>query len=145
MIYGVSPTCDRCQQSPANLIHMFWQCPSLHNYWAEFFNTLSEVVGEKIKPNSLSALFGVAPPSPSLSKSKQDVIAFATLLARRLIVLNWKSTTPPSHTRWIRDALYFLKLEKIRLSLTGCSSKFGKLWGPFFRLVERTDLPLTPD
>lgn len=35
---GVNPTCDRCEQSPANLIQMLWHCPSL-----------SELVGEKIK------------------------------------------------------------------------------------------------
>ena len=140
---GVTPTCDTCKQSPANLIHMLWHCPSLYNYWTEIFNTLSEVVGEKIEPNALSALFGVAP--PSLTKSKKDMLAFATLIARRLIVTNWKSTTPPCYARWIRDTLYFLKLEKIRLSLSGCSNKFGKLWGPFLQFVKRTDLPLAPD
>ena len=30
----VSPACDRCWQSPAKLINMFWLCPSLHNYWS---------------------------------------------------------------------------------------------------------------
>lgn len=116
---GVSPTCDRCKQSPANLIHALWHCLSLHSYWTAIFNTLSGIVGEGIKPNALSALFGVAP--SSLTKSKKDVLAFATLLARRRIVINWKSTIPPCHGRWIRVTLYFLKLEKIRLSLLGCS------------------------
>lgn len=59
----------------------------------------------------LSALIGVAP--PSLAKSKKDVLAFATLLAGRLIVINWESTVPPCHLRWMRNTLYFLKLEKI--------------------------------
>ncbi len=140
---GMTPTCDRCGQSPANLINTLWYCPSLYNYWTEIFNTLSEVVGEKLKPNALSALFGVAP--PSLSKSKKDVLAFATLLARRLIVINWKSATAPCHTHWIRDTLYFLKLEKIRLSLTNSSGNFVKLWGPFLQFVKRTDLSLAPD
>lgn len=106
---------------------------------------MSEVVGEKILPNALSAIFGVAPPSPSLTKSKNDVLAFATLLARRLIVIKRKSAIPPCHARWIRDTLYFLRLEKIRLSLSGGSSKFGKLWGPFLQIVKRTDFPLIPD
>lgn len=122
---GVTPAFDWCKQSPANVIHTLWHSPSLYDYWTTIFNTLSEVVGEEMKPNALSALFGVA--APSLTKSTKDIIAFATLLARRLIVINWKLTTPLCHARWIRDILYFLKLEKIRLSLSGCPNNFGKL------------------
>lgn len=89
---SVTPTCDRCKQSPASLIHMLWHCPSIHNYWTD---TLSEVVGEKIEPNALSPLFGVAP--PSLIKSKKDVLA--TLITRRLIVIKWKSPFISSNWR----------------------------------------------
>ena len=62
---------------------------------------MSEIVGVKIRPNALSALFGAGP--PSLTKSKKDVLVFAILLARRLIVINWKSTILPCHMCWIRD------------------------------------------
>uniref|UniRef100_A0A669BN31 Reverse transcriptase domain-containing protein n=1 Tax=Oreochromis niloticus TaxID=8128 RepID=A0A669BN31_ORENI len=34
---NLSPDCDRCHQTPASLIHMFWSCPSLKQYWGPFF------------------------------------------------------------------------------------------------------------
>lgn len=142
---GVSPACDKCCQSPANLIHMFWLCPSLYNYWTNIFETVLFIIVERIEPNSLTALFGICPSVPSLSTLKQDAIAFVTLLARRLILLNWKSKMPPSHSRWLSDVLYFIKLEKIRFSLKKCSNKFWKLWGPLFQYIKESSSLLSPD
>ena len=140
----VSPECYRCRQAPADLIHTFWLCPSLHKFWTDIFASLSAIVGQIIEPTPLGALFGVFPSMPSLSKSERDVLAFVTLLARRLILINWKSPTSPSHTHWIRDTLYCVKLEKIRLSLNG-SDKFEKVWGPFFLFIQGLDSSLLED
>ncbi len=38
--------------------------------------------------------------------------AFATLLARRLILLKWKHTLPPSYDRWIKEGFLFKGLWK---------------------------------
>lgn len=49
----VSAARVRCQQSPANLVHTSWICPSLHDYQSEIFNNLSMMVGERIDLLSL--------------------------------------------------------------------------------------------
>lgn len=135
MIYDkVSANNDSFQRAPADVIHMFWSCPSLVNFWVEIFKTLSEVVKEKMEPNHFSALFRVPPTLSPLIKFEKDILSSCTLLARkarRLIVLRWKSPAPPCHTRWIKDVLHFLHLEKIRLSLMGCFLNFRQLWDPF--------------
>ena len=138
----VSSNCDRCHQAPADLIHLLWVCPSLFNFWTMIFNTLSEILGRKLDPNPFSALFGVSASLPSLSLSQKNVIALTTLLARRLILMKWKSPAPLSHTHWIWNVLYFLKLEKIRLSLQGRSNVFVKVWGPFHKYIKKfSDIP----
>ncbi len=52
MNHGIFPSMEdgghhacspRCPQPPASLIHMFWSCPSLHNYWLSIFEMLSGV------------------------------------------------------------------------------------------------------
>ena len=141
----VSPECDRCQQAPADLIHTFWLCPSLHKYWTDVFNSLSSIVGRRVEPTPLGALFGVFPSIPSFSKAERDILAFVSLLARRLILLNWKSPASPSHIHWIRDALHCAKLEKIRHTLNGSSDKFRKVWGPFFLYIHSLDPTLFVD
>ncbi|KAA0701525.1 LINE-1 reverse transcriptase -like protein [Triplophysa tibetana] len=132
----VDPMCIRCHQAPATHAHMFWSCPSLFNFWTQIFNSISVCIGVQFDPTACTALFGVLPPTLQLPKYKADFVAFISLLARRLILLRWKSPAPPSHSSWIRDILQFVKLEKVRCSIHGSLAKFNKTWDPFFAHVE---------
>lgn len=122
--------CDRCHLSPCNLSHMFVQCPKLQKYWAFIFKTLSEILGADLRPCPLVAIFGV-PESVTLNPIHRETIAFATLLARRRILLQWKSALPPSTAQWLKDLMYYLKLEKIRYTTRGSEVTFFKKWRPF--------------
>lgn len=55
-----------------------------------------------------------------LDNNAKDMIAFSTLVARRLILLKWKDRAP-TFSHWIRDLMYHLALEKIQYSTKGCS------------------------
>ncbi len=140
---------DRCCQAAASLFHMFWTCPSLQSYRALIFRTISEVLQVPIDPSPVTAFFGVFPEAlwGSLPSYKSDWVAFVTLLARPFILIDWKKVHPPSHTRWIRDVLYFLKLEKIRYTPSGSISKLYNAWQPFLSHVDNLALqpPLDAD
>lgn len=58
------------------------------------------------------------------------VIVFTMLLARHF---KWKQHTPPSFSHWVKDVMYFLRLEKY--TLKGFSQNFLKVWGPFVWLL----------
>uniref|UniRef100_A0A8C4SMS5 Reverse transcriptase domain-containing protein n=1 Tax=Erpetoichthys calabaricus TaxID=27687 RepID=A0A8C4SMS5_ERPCA len=113
MFPGQDPTCERCNQAPASLGHMFWACTKLTSFWTKIFKCLSDSLGITIPPNPLTAVFGVLPDGLELEKDKQTVIAFTTLLVCRLILLNWKNPNSPLISQWETDVLYYLKLEKI--------------------------------
>ena len=85
----------------------------------------------KIEPQPVIALFGVMPEETVGSVGMHVVIAFTTLLARHLILLNWKRPVPPSHTRWLKEIMFFLKLEKINYTPRGVTDTFEKVWRPF--------------
>lgn len=34
----IDPTCDRCKQARATILHVFWSCPKLSNFWPSFFS-----------------------------------------------------------------------------------------------------------
>lgn len=72
------------------------------------------MLGTRLDPDPICALFGVtAEESRAVLPTKAYVIiAFTTLLARRLIFFKWKQHTPPSFSHWVKDVMYFLKLEK---------------------------------
>lgn len=139
---GTDSRCDRCHLGPASLGHMFWDCPVLVPFWKGVFDTLSAVTSTKICPSPLVALFGVLPSGNSLTSYFCELVAFLSLLARRLILLHWKNSHPPSHSQWLRDALHFMSLEKIKYSLRGSSTKFCKVWEPFLEHVRSTQLDI---
>lgn len=115
MFPTVNPLCDRCGQAPASLAHMFWTCPSITTYWVKIFQSLSEILQENIKPDPVLALFGVGSAAMELilSNNQKNVICFVTLLARRIILLNWKQKNPPAFQTLMNDIMKHLQLEKM--------------------------------
>ena len=129
------PGCPRCNQTPTSLGHMFWTCPSLETYWRQIFNVLSRICGTEIVPSFHTAIFGIIPPDCSATSPQSNAVAFASLLARRLILLNWKSKTAPSFPQWLKDVLSFLPLEKLRYKVRNANKNFILAWSPFIDFV----------
>ncbi len=127
---SVSDACNRCKQSPANLIHMLWECPKLFEYWTKILKTLKDAFNIDIDTDPLLAIFGLTV-DVNISVTVQKALAFTTLLARRLILLKWKHVSPPSFDTWLKEVFTCIKLEKIRLTLTGSLKTFDKVWRPF--------------
>ena len=138
------PTCDRCKQEPASLLHMFWTCSKLQNYWKNIFDVLAKACGVILKPCAFIAIFGVNVDG-RLTKDQTSLIAFSTIMARRRILLNWKNAQPPAYGHWVRDVMYHIQLEKIRCTLKGSVQKFYDVWKPFlcqFENIEATDIAI---
>lgn len=103
---SIDPTCDRCRQAPATLLHMFWSCPKLDNFWQSIFKTFSEVLQVPIELTAITAIFGITPEDTHRNRQAQNMIAFATLIARRLILFKWKEKFPPTFKMWTNDLLH---------------------------------------
>lgn len=138
------PLCNRCKADTGSLIHTFWTCSKLNKYWTSIFNTFSEVYKVKLMPSALISLFGVIPPDVPIIKNHSDAIAFASLLARRCILLRWKQESPPTHDQWIADLMRFLDLEKMRCTLLGSLEKFNRAWQPFLKYIETLKMVTIP-
>ena len=93
-------------------------------------------------PLRYPALFGILR-NNILTAEARHSMAFCTLLARRLILLNWKHNLPPSYTRWVKEVLHNLKLERLRFSLKGSLRKFDKIWNPLLFIIGSLDI--TPE
>lgn len=140
-LYKVFPAsdsiCDRCRQAPGTLSHMFWSCQKLDIFWNLIFTTFTDILKISIKPSPTIAIFGVAPPELHLSRNAKIMVAFSTLLARRLILFKWKEKYPPTFKAWIKDVTYHLTFEKVRYTTRGSIQKFYAIWQPFLTYVEK--------
>lgn len=65
-----------------------------------------------------------------------SVLAFASLLTRKLILFKWKSNSAPSFLQWLRDVLYFLPFEKLRYKMCRAHKIFALPWSNFIEFVE---------
>ncbi|KAF3861197.1 hypothetical protein F7725_001452 [Dissostichus mawsoni] len=84
---------------------MFWSCPSLSSFWASVFRSLSAISGRILSPNPQTAIFGTVDTGLGFSSLHKNAVAYASLHARRLILLNWKGKNPPSYIHWIREVM----------------------------------------
>ena len=135
----INNTCDRCETAIGDLGHMFWACPKLREFWTSIFDILNQAFNLKLQDNPITAIFGTRVDLPG---SKENVVAFATLIARRRILMEWKSEIPPKASMWLSDIIMFLKLEKIKYSVRGSAKKFNKIWDPLLTYFDRlTTLP----
>lgn len=128
--------CNRCSQTPCNLTHMFWSCPKLSEFWRLFFKAISDILDINLNPNPHIAIFGKPPDDLHVTNIQNNVIAFSSLVARKRILLMWKSKQPPSIKVWLHDILSLLKLEKIKFSLRGSPHKFYIHWRPLLNYFD---------
>ena len=143
----IDPICDRCRQAPATLMHMFWLCPTLITFWKSIFSSISKAlnINPPIDPSPSVALLNLPPTNIPLSKRQKDALAFATLIAKRSILMAWKSPQPPSHVHWMRDLMNCIHLEKIRYTRRNKTEQFQFTWGPFISLFSSlSSTELTP-
>ena len=56
---NIADACNRSNQSPADLIHMFWSCPKLVDFWSKIFDTFHTAYHCVAIPQPMSALFGI--------------------------------------------------------------------------------------
>lgn len=98
-LFSTSDTCD---------IMLFIICQS-HAYffvlspvspvqsWAMILiaDTLSKALNKPVVPSPLTSIFSVPEEFTSFTNKESNVIAFASLVARRRILLHWKDNKPP--------------------------------------------------
>ena len=89
-----------------------------------------------VAPSFHTAIFGIIPPDCTVTSPQANALAFASLLARRLILLNWKSVKAPSFAQWLKEVLSFLPLEKLRYRIERAQNNFVLAWSPFIEFVE---------
>ena len=85
---------------------------------------MSKIFGFPVDISPHVAIFGIPEDYDRYTSKQLGVLAFTSLIVRRHLLLNWKSTKSPSSTQWLREVMSFLKLEKIRYSTRGNLTKF---------------------
>ena len=115
----VNPECPRCNHNPATVGHMFWSCRFLNS-----FEAISYIRGVNVNPNPLIAIFATTHSGENFTTLQSNAITFLTLMARRLIFMQWKSARPPSFKHWVKEVLSMIPLEKLKYNRSRRKDRF---------------------
>lgn len=134
---SVSPVCDRCNMSEGTLSHAFWACSSLANFWSRIFDWYSKAYQRPLQPEAGLAIFGCSQITETIPTIMRQPLELGLIVAKRLILKEWKSPTPPSFQVWVIDMLSIIQLEKLR---TSQMDTFFHSWNPFLTHFEKVKL-----
>ncbi len=132
---SISPLCDRCKSADGTYGHIFWSCPEVSEFWKGVFRLYSHTFENEINVDADLAIFGCSDQALTWPQNQQLSLVFGMVLAKRMILMEWKSTLPPSFFKWLAEMVSALKLERLRFSRAGRLKMFDKIWGPFLRSI----------
>lgn len=111
------------------LLHIFWDCPKLKNFWAEIRHILQTVTNCRIPEDPVFFLLhGSQIPEKVYKKS---VIRHLLDAAKACVPLTWRSTSPPMIQMWLRKVREINKLEDLVLSARNQQERYSETWSPW--------------
>lgn len=72
------------------------------------------MLGSFMEPHTIITIFGMVLQNLCLKKCDKNIIPFATILARRHVLLKWKERSPPTFNLWVKDLICHLTHKKIQ-------------------------------
>ncbi len=120
--------CDRCNLSKGTLGHTFWFCPKIVPLCPDVFTWYCKVYDVQTEPDALIALLGCSEASFAPPHSVKQTLMFSMLVAKKIILKEWKTTSASCWSRWVRNWSQGSILRG--LAATHIHEKSESTWGP---------------
>lgn len=137
-----SEHCPRCKTETGSLLHMFWTCRCLEQYWRSILDIVKGIVGVEILANPWLTLLGDLSVLTINMRVNTRFIRLALIAANECIAINWKSEDPPCVPSWIKELSSYLSSEKIMFNLRKKTPVFDKCWGGFVTFLHNRAAPI---
>ena len=115
---------------------MLWQCPIINCFWAEVCNSVSVFINVKIIPCPAICLLGHRAVQLK-TKEQRKIAGLAFLVAKRIILTNWKTHKPKSFSleEWVSEFLNLLGMERAADILNDTGIRSGVIWNQVRRCL----------
>lgn len=96
-----SDICTHCTLSTTDdYLHAFWLCPPIQNFWKEITTTLSRFLGCNVPLSPSVCILGDLDTLNTGSKQIIIPLLVALTIAKKTILLNWKSRKKITISQW---------------------------------------------
>ena len=130
----ISPLCDKCESTEADLLHSFAMCTRLHDFWVDNYSLFSKIFKVQMRPEPVLIILGISDVSRSSRVTQQLLLSYGLITAKKLILMCCKGKEVPTLKRLLMELTDTLYLEKIRYSET---EQFEKIWRPLLSFLEK--------
>lgn len=132
---SISSKCNKCESAEGSLGHLFRSCPRLFEFWSEIFNFYSEAYSCDLAPDPAIAVFGWSDSLRGFSQQFKKAVQYGKVLAKKVILYLWKSSSKPLFKSWLSEFSTTLHLERLRHNLSDNIAGFEATWIPFFNYL----------
>lgn len=126
--------CPWCSEPRPTLLHRLWDCTAITTFWNAVLDHIDRINKAQIPRDQLLCLFGYTPQTaPPTTRGPTNIPQWAHLLllvARRTIMKNWISTTPPALPevkKAMMSLFYMERLDTLSLNFRS-TSRFFMRW-----------------
>lgn len=126
MFTDSSDQCWRCQREVGTMLHMFWSCPRLTNFWSAV-RSISQKFTDFQIPND-PAFFLLHVSSIPLKSYKKSILRHLTNAAKSCIPMLWKQQSPPTTSMWLRKVEDINKMEDLIMTAQNRQTVYQKTW-----------------
>lgn len=129
---GVRPDscCPRCNLEGAHVLHMFWECTALGEFWREVLGIIHVVHHVRLPPDPKGCILGIL---DDLDEDSPVFLSISRMLfqARKLIAQHWLRPTPPTVREYTDRLNHTIRLEKGVYLKRRATQRFEAIWGPW--------------
>lgn len=126
-----SPLCFRGCGHIGSLLHTFWECPKIREFWNGIFYLIRKTTGFAVQQSPTIALLNDnIPKVPKLSRS---LIHFILLGAKITLAYAWKK--PSVSLRQAKQKISWIMTQEVASRILDTSDKFRPIWEPWARFL----------
>lgn len=130
---STSGLCWRCGGDRGTILHIFWDCPLLGQFWRIIQQTIQNFTERPIKLDP--GFFLLHATDMSSKKYKNSLLKHLLDAAKSYIPLLLKSIKPPTTGMWIRKVEDIREMEDLILTARHKSELYSKIWSPWLIFI----------
>ena len=135
-MYGIrsSENCDRCPGARETLMHLFWLCPAVQNFWTQIIRAL----GLRVALSAPSVVLGTDARCSQISEKQFYLFA---LLGKWYIWRCRFNKTNPKVQSFIQMCTNYIRVEKYTAVVKNAIPKFDRDWRQLNEMLKNSKHP----
>ncbi len=135
--------CWSCHKKVGTMLHMLHNCDIIKDLWEKTVSFINELFNISLIKSPALCMLGIIPKELRMHGLNRQWCRMAMLTGCRIIVRQWKTTTPSSFEHWIEVMSNTATYEQVIFRLSGRQDLFLKTWSPFLDYINNGQYPRT--